>query len=184
MRQAFLGILCLALSGCHGIKPPEGLHESRIQPRLGTSRWDQKFNNVGKLFGNVAVISSLPRRPPQSPIKKEIWQASLYLLKDFSFERMDPDGGLLETPWILTKNLCEQYKICLHISQEDHWVQAISLKVFHQTLCQGQWRDEPQRTKLAFYLKDRIITEARKQYLAKLRALPPKGYKNPVLQNK
>jgi len=160
-----LSVCCMGLSGCQGLKRPKGLKEETIRPRVGNSRWDQKFNNVGKLFGNVAVFSSQPEESQASVIKKALWTATIQTLGNFTFETIDPDTGMIETAWFsLPKKPNQRFKICCAIANHADWVKSIQVKAYGQMYYSGQWHNQLERRHLAFDIKDCIITTARHRY--------------------
>jgi hypothetical protein len=174
-----LGLLLTVIAGCQGLKRPAGLQDSSMNPRTGSTRWDHKFKTVGKLFGDVALVSAGKKDRPLGTVYKELWKAALYVLRDFSFEKVDFMGGTIITPWFtLSNKASERFQVCCKIIQNDDWVKSITVSVSHQMCISGQWRDQEKRKNLAFYIKDAILTTARRnhiQILAELPTAPPKN---------
>ena len=179
LYQIFQGILAVLLCGCQGLKRPAGLQESTMSPRVGTTPWDHKFNTVGKLFGDVAVVSSGTKEKPMGEIYNELWKATLQVLQDFSFEHVVFVAGTIKTPWFnLPKQPGERFKICCSLFNDKEWVKSIAVTVYHEVRVSGQWCRQSPRKNLAFYIKDTILTTARKNKVNTTAMLPPKPLKN------
>ncbi len=179
LYPVFLGFLLIIIAGCQGLKKPDGLKKSTMSPRIGSTRWDHKFNTVGKLFGDVALVSAGQTQDPVGSVYKAIWKASLQVLQGFSFERVDFMAGTIVTPWFtLPKKAGERFQVCCKVIQNDDWVKSITVTVHHQICVSGQWKDQEKRKNLAFYIKDAILTTARRNHTQLLAQLPPAPPKN------
>ncbi len=155
----------LIMTGCQPLKRPSILKKSTIQPDLNMGREDRKFSHMGKLFGDVAILSSQPDQIEDFGRQKTLWTATLQMLRGFSLETVDPDLGWIQTHWFCMPKIPNQrFKIVCRICRNPNWVKAISVVVKHQAVGSGQWKDHPNRDVLAFYIKDYILTLARKNY--------------------
>ena len=162
----FLYGFAVFFSGCQPLKNRDGLEEADIKTRLGTCRWDQKFNTVGKLFGDIVLVSSKPKAMADRRIRNELWATAMQTLGPFSFQKIDLDAGIIQTQWLeLPKKPGNRFKICCTVMDGQDWVRSICLQVAHQIFLSGQWKDQPARKDLAFYIKDAILTSARKSYI-------------------
>ncbi len=175
----FLGLFLIIIGGCQGLKRPAGLKDCTINPRIGSTRWDHKFNTVGKLFGDVVVVSSDKKEQSVGIIYKSIWKASLQVLRVFSFENVNFTAGTIVTPWFtLPKKAGERFQVCCKVMENDDWVKSITVTVNHQICISGQWQDRCPRKNLAFYIKDAILSTARRNHVKFLAQLPPVPQKN------
>jgi hypothetical protein len=87
-------------------------------------------------------------------------------LRPFSFHKIDQGAGIIQTQWFnISKKAGSRFKICCTVVDNQDWVRSICLQVQHQAFLSGQWRDQPVRKDLAFYIKDAILTSARKGYI-------------------
>jgi hypothetical protein len=166
IAKFFLYGFVVLFSGCQPLKRPDGLEETDIKTRLGTCRWDQKFNTVGKLFGDIVLVSSKPKAMADPRIRSQIWVTAMETLRPFSFQKIDQGAGIIQTQWFnISKKAGSRFKICCTVVDNQDWVRSICLQVQHQAFLSGQWRDQPVRKDLAFYIKDAILTSARKGYI-------------------
>jgi hypothetical protein len=154
IQNTFFCIFLLIMTGCQPFKRPSVFKKSTIQPNINTGRIDRKFNHVGKLFGDVAVLSSQPETIEDFGRQKILWTATLQALHGFALDGVDPDAGCIQTQWFqIAKIPNQRFKIIGHIYRNPHWVKAISVCVQHQILCSGQWKNQPNRDNLAFISK-------------------------------
>ena len=182
-----IGILVFSVSGCQRVKEPHNFTPSAINPRIASNSWDHKFNGVGKLFGDVVLLSSMEQEQAVTPemhaIYKALWKATLTVLYDFSLERLSLSDGIIETQWFKDpKKPKERFKIACTITATPHWVKSITVLVDHEIYLSQQWQSQPPRKELAFYIKDAILTTARKQYIDSTDLLPKDSVKNTLFR--
>ena len=183
LYTVFFSLLLITTTGCQGLKRPSGLKEATMRPRIGTTRWDHKFNTVGKLFGDVALVSAGQKEQPMGSVYKAIWKAALQVLHDFSFETVDFTSGTIVTFWFsVPQKPTERLQIRCQLIQNADWVQSITVTVTHQICTSGQWKDLCPRKNLAFYIKDAILTTARRNHVQFLAQLPPEPPKNRLIR--
>ena len=135
------------------------------------SRREQKFKDVGKLFGEEAFEfggSSAASKSAQVSIgvNAYLWRAVLDKLSHMPLKFADPFGGVISTDWYRSPSTPEErLKVNVYILSRDLRADGLKVAVFRQKFEKGEWSDQPINTLTAEKLEQAILEKAREFYI-------------------
>ncbi|WP_375326336.1 DUF3576 domain-containing protein [Candidatus Tisiphia endosymbiont of Nemotelus uliginosus] len=134
---------------------------------------ERKLQDMGSLAGKEGLtfspskIKNESTKTKESQINKYLWQAAVEILNFIPLASTDSNGGIIITEWYSPKeNKNFRFKINIVIKDNIISPDSIQVRVFEQTLKQGQWVDQHNASNLALSIEDKILRKARELYIS------------------
>lgn len=158
MYSRLLGSLMggITLSGCQETPEPNTLASQSLFPER---KWDRKFDNTGKLFGDFDLLGP----SANEIVSVNLWQGTLKSLAAFPLEIADAEKGLVQTQWIVMDNFPQdrfQIRVLLAPGPKPR-VEAVDVSIIHQVLRNGIWVLAPRPHRLERDIKEAILLYTR-----------------------
>ena len=158
-RWTSVCFLCLFLSSCQNTKIT---NDEEI-----LSRREQKYEGLGKLFGEEAFELGDGGKSTKSSdvgigVNSFLWRAALDVLSFMPLKSVDPFGGVILTDWYTASHTPkERIKIDVLILSRKLRADGLKVTVFCQKLDQGQWINQPPNNAIAEKVEEAILAKAR-----------------------
>ncbi len=137
------------------------------------SEQERKMEEMGSVVGGEGLIFRPGRIKNESTkteignINKYLWQASIETLNFVPLASSDSIGGVIITEWYSPKGKADfRFKINIFIKDNVISPDAIQVRIFEQTLKNGQWLDSHTTSELANNIEDKILRKAREIYIS------------------
>lgn len=131
------------------------------------SRREQKYEGLGKLFGEEAFDFDGSTNAPKSPeggigVNSFLWRGALDTLSFMPLKVADPFGGVILTDWYSAPPTSdERIKVDVLILGRELRADGLKVTVFRQKFEKGQWVNQPINTVTAEKVEEAIMTKAR-----------------------
>ena len=131
------------------------------------SRREQKYEGLGKLFGEEAFELGGSSDSAKSSdigigVNSFLWHGALDTLSFMPLKVADPFGGVILTDWYTPSHTPnERIKVDVLILGRNLRADGLKVTVFRQKFEQGQWIDQPLNAVTAEKLEEAIMTKAR-----------------------
>ena len=140
---------------------------------------ERKAEEMGSLAGSEGIVFK-PKKIKNESTKatigtvglanKYLWHASIDTLDFAPLSVVDSTGGVIATEWYSPKGKPQySYKIQVSIKSDVISMDSIDVKVFEKVLKNGQWIQNDKPSNLAIVIQDKIILQAREQYIKEKR---------------
>jgi hypothetical protein len=133
----------------------------------------KKYEEMGSIVGGEGLVFRPGRvknestKSQASTINKYMWQASIETLNFAPLASADSNGGVIITEWYSPKgNIKYRFKINIFLKDNIISPDSIQVKVFEQTLKNGNWIDNYNSPNLAISIEDKILRKARELYIS------------------
>ena len=130
------------------------------------SRREQKYEGLGKLFGEEAFefdgSSSSKSSEVGIGVNSFLWRGALDTLSFMPLKVADPFGGVILTDWYTASHTPhERLKVDVLILGRELRADGLRVTVFRQKFENSQWIDQPLNTVTAEKIEEAIMTKAR-----------------------
>ena len=143
-----LGILGFIVAGCQSVP-------TRNDPVMNSEQ--KRFSRIGKLWGEEGI--SWGQWPEKSKSGPYLWYGTLRTLNPFVLERVDRDGGVIQTAWSRFAARKNQVRIRVVIQRPNLDPGSLNISVFERNAQKTVTRN----TALEQKLKSLIIQAAQKE---------------------
>lgn len=164
VRNIFLFLLFAFSTGIMGCSRSPDIQRSDELP----DRRNQKFEDMGKLFGDDALKFGGDRSDPERTtgigVNSFLWRASLDTISFIPLQSADPFGGLIITEWYSPQdNPRERVKVHILILGQVLRTDALRVKIHKQIKESpgGDWHDVDSSGETVVELENTILTRAR-----------------------
>jgi Domain of unknown function (DUF3576) len=137
------------------------------------SEQERQMEEMGSIVGGEGLIFRPGRIKNESTkteignINKYLWQASIETLSFVPLASSDSIGGVIITEWYSPKGKADfRFKINIFIKDNVISPDAIQVRIFEQTLKNGNWLDNHTAPDLVNNIEDKILRKARELYIS------------------
>ncbi|WP_375359008.1 DUF3576 domain-containing protein [Candidatus Tisiphia endosymbiont of Neophilaenus lineatus] len=134
---------------------------------------ERKMDEMGSIVGGEGLVFRPSRIKNESTktvgcnVNKYLWQASIETLRFVPLASTDSVGGVIITEWYSPKGQTNfRFKINIFIKDNVISLDAIQVKIFEQTLKNGNWLDNHTTSDLANSIEDKILRKSRELYIS------------------